>query len=137
MCKLEALTETKLAAFSQQISELRRPPSAKQKNVHQDIVAKERKEMEKEKREAEKEKKEAEKEKKELVKKVKVLESTLSEWETRQFTNVKLIAGLEKERDSLQLKLKEMKVRNLHNFRFNDFVLTKKSNFILKFSIKV
>ena len=129
---MEALTETKLAAFSQQISELRRPPSAKQKNVHQDIVAKERKEMEKEKREAEKEKKEAEKEKKELVKKVKVLESTLSEWETRQFTNVKLIAGLEKERDSLQLKLKEMKVRNLRSFIFDDYALIKKIKFYLE-----
>lgn len=50
-----------------------------------------------------------EKEKKYLAKKVKTLELTLSEWETRQFTNVKLISGLEKERDSLQLKLKEMK----------------------------
>ena len=119
---MEALTETKLAAFALQISELRKPSSAKQKNVDQDIAAKERNEMEREKREAEKERKEAEKEKKELVKKVKVLESTLSEWETRQFTNVKLIAGLEKERDSLQLKLKEMKVRYLRIFKFDDYV---------------
>ena len=42
-----------------------------------------------------------------------MLESTLSDWESRQFTNVKLIAGLEKERDTLQLKLKEMKDGNL------------------------
>jgi len=54
-----------------------------------------------------------EKEKKDLAKKAKTLELTLSEWETRQFTNVKLISGLEKERDSLQLKLKEMKDGNL------------------------
>ena len=57
--------------------------------------------------------KELEKEKKELLKKAKMLESTLSDWESRQFTNVKLIAGLEKERDTLQLKLKEMKDGNL------------------------
>lgn len=47
------------------------------------------------------------KEKKELNKKVKQLSSTLADWESRQFTNLKLIAGLEKERDSLQIKLKE------------------------------
>lgn len=57
--------------------------------------------------------KELEKEKKDLLKKVKILESTLSDWESRQFTNVKLISGLEKERDTLQLKLKEMKDGNL------------------------
>ena len=57
--------------------------------------------------------KDLEKEKKELLKKIKVLESTLSNWETRQFTNVKLISGLEKERDTLQQKLKEMKDGNL------------------------
>ena len=57
--------------------------------------------------------KELEKEKKELLKKIKVLESTLSNWESRQFTNVKLISGLEKERDALQQKLKEMKDGNL------------------------
>ena len=34
-----------------------------------------------------------EKERKNLVKKVKTLELTLSEWETRQFTNLKLISG--------------------------------------------
>ena len=51
-----------------------------------------------------------EKEKKEIGKKVKLLESTLAQWENRQFTNVKLISGLEKERDSLQSKMKEMKV---------------------------
>lgn len=47
------------------------------------------------------------KEKRELNKKVKQLSSTLTDWESRQFTNLKLIAGLEKERDSLQVKLKE------------------------------
>lgn len=57
--------------------------------------------------------KELEKEKKEMLKKIKVLESTLSNWESRQFTNVKLISGLEKERDTLQQKLKEMKDGNL------------------------
>ena len=50
------------------------------------------------------------KEKKEMGKKVKLLETTLVQWENRQFTNVKLISGLEKERDSLQSKMKEMKV---------------------------
>ena len=50
------------------------------------------------------------KEKKEMGKKVKLLETTLAQWENRQFTNVKLISGLEKERDSLQSKMKEMKV---------------------------
>lgn len=54
-----------------------------------------------------------EKEKKDLTKKLKSLETTLADWETRQFTNVKLIAGLEKERDSLQAKLKEMQDGNL------------------------
>jgi len=47
------------------------------------------------------------KEKRELNKKVKQLSSTLADWESRQFTNLKLISGLEKERDSLQVKLKE------------------------------
>jgi chromosome segregation ATPase len=47
------------------------------------------------------------------MKKVKGLETTLADWETRQFTNLKLIAGLEKERDSLQAKLKEMQDGNL------------------------
>jgi len=51
--------------------------------------------------------KQLEKEKRELNKKVKQLSSTLGDWETRQFTNVKLIAGLEKERDTLAVKLKE------------------------------
>ncbi len=54
----------------------------------------------------------AEKEKKEMGKKIKLLESTLTQWESRQFTNVKLISGLEKERDTLQHKLKEMKVKH-------------------------
>merc|ERR1712179_209730 len=47
------------------------------------------------------------KEKRELNKKGKQLSSTLADWESRQFTNLKLISGLEKERDSLQVKLKE------------------------------
>ncbi len=59
----------------------------------------------------------AEKEKKEMGKKIKLLESTLTQWESRQFTNVKLISGLEKERDSLQHKLKEMKVRHFLNLK--------------------
>ena len=54
-----------------------------------------------------------EKEKKDLAKKVKGLETTLADWETRQFTNLKLISGLEKERDSLQGKLKELQDGNL------------------------
>lgn len=59
-----------------------------------------------------------EKEKKEMGKKVKLLETTLAQWENRQFTNVKLISGLEKERDSLQLKMKEMKVfKRIYGFK--------------------
>jgi len=54
-----------------------------------------------------------EKENKDLMKKVKGLETTLGDWETRQFTNLKLIAGLEKERNGLQDKLKELKDGNL------------------------
>ena len=53
--------------------------------------------------------KNAEKEKREMNRKIKQLEKTLKEWETRQFGNVKLISGLEKERDNLQQLLKEAK----------------------------
>ena len=128
LVKLQTLTETEIGNLKQQISEFRKtpvnlPPSRKEMDKE---LEKERKEMEEEKKnidkemkEMEKEKKEMEKERKELLKKVKVLESTLSNWETRQFTNVKLISGLEKERDALQLKLKEVKVNNVFKNRLN------------------
>jgi hypothetical protein len=48
-----------------------------------------------------------EKEKKELAKQVKQLQHTMQDWETRQFTNVKLISGLEKTKAALEKKVKD------------------------------
>ena len=48
-----------------------------------------------------------EKEKKDLTKQVKQLQLTLQDWETRQFTNVKLISGLEKTKAALEKKVKD------------------------------
>jgi uncharacterized C2H2 Zn-finger protein len=51
--------------------------------------------------------KESEKERKDAQKQVKQLQSTLKDWETRQFSNVKLISGLQKEKAALEKKLKD------------------------------
>lgn len=56
--------------------------------------------------------KELEKEKKELQKQVKQLQVTLQDWETRQFTNVKLISGLEKAKEALEKKVKDFEENN-------------------------
>ena len=48
-----------------------------------------------------------EKDKKDLAKQVKQLQLTLQDWETRQFTNVKLISGLEKTKVALEKKVKD------------------------------
>ena len=48
-----------------------------------------------------------EKEKKELTRQVKQLQHTMQDWETRQFTNVKLISGLEKTKAALEKKVKD------------------------------
>ena len=53
------------------------------------------------------------KEKKENLKTIKQLQSTLKDWETRQFTNVKLISGLQKEKAALELKLKDYEEKNI------------------------
>ena len=47
------------------------------------------------------------KEKKESAKTIKQLQSTLKEWESRQFSNLKLITGLEKEKADLKQQLKQ------------------------------
>ena len=52
------------------------------------------------------------KEKKELSREVKQLKSTLKDWETRQFTNVKLISGLQKEKAALEKKVKDFEENN-------------------------
>jgi len=51
--------------------------------------------------------KELEKERKESQKQLKHLQVTLQDWETRQFSNVKLIAGLQKEKAALEKKVKD------------------------------
>ena len=48
-----------------------------------------------------------EKEKKELQKQVKTLQTTLVDWESRQFTNAMLISGLEKAKTALEQKVKD------------------------------
>ncbi len=59
-----------------------------------------------------KDQKSADKDKKELTRQVKQLQSTLKDWEARQFTNVKLIAGLEKENSDLKRRVKDFEENN-------------------------
>ncbi len=59
-----------------------------------------------------KDQKESDKEKKELAREVKQLKVTMQDWESRQFTNVKLIAGLEKENGELRSKVKDFEENN-------------------------
>ena len=59
-----------------------------------------------------KDQKGVDKEKRELNREVKQLRSTMKDWESRQFTNVKLIAGLEKENNELKSKLKDYEENN-------------------------
>ena len=50
--------------------------------------------------------KNAEKQKKDSLKQIKQLQTTLRDWENRQYTNVKLISGLEKKNAELEKKIK-------------------------------
>ena len=56
--------------------------------------------------------KDAEKHRKDSQKQVKQLQTTLREWENRQFTNVKLISGFEKKNAELEKKVKNFEENN-------------------------
>lgn len=56
--------------------------------------------------------KDTEKERRDTQRQVKQLQATLKDWETRQFTNVKLISGLQKEKEMLERKVKNFEENN-------------------------
>lgn len=68
--------------------------------------------------------KQSDKEKKESQKLIKQLQSSLKEYESRQFTNAKLISGLEKEKFALEKKVKDVEEKSSH--RSSDDLMSNK-----------
>ena len=76
-----------------------------------------------------------EKEKKELQKQVKTLQTTLVDWESRQFTNAMLISGLEKAKTALEQKVKDFEEN--HKAEEELYEMSTKIRNLLKYNLKI